>query len=58
MNPASNSIKAGLPPTSETLQLPGKTYDLAVSLQPGKYFFQCDPHALPGMMGHLEVEKE
>jgi plastocyanin len=43
---------------SEFLQLPGQTYEYVVSLAPGKYYFQCDPHALLGMIGHLEVEDE
>jgi plastocyanin len=56
--PDSNSIKTGLPPASELLQLPGQTYDLTVSLAPGEYYFQCDPHAALGMKGRLEVEKD
>lgn len=56
--PDSNTIKTGLPPASELLQLPDQTYDLVVSLQPGKYYFQCDPHAALGMKGYLEVEKD
>ena len=56
--PDSNTIKTGLPPASELLQLPGQTYDLVVSMQPGKYYFQCDPHAALGMKGELEVEEK
>ena len=56
--PDSNAGKQGLPAPSEFLQLPGQTYELIVSLASGKYFFQCDPHALLGMVGHLEVEDE
>ena len=52
----SNSVKTGLPPVSEMLQLPGQTYDVPVSFPEGKYYFQCDPHAALGMKGHLEVE--
>lgn len=55
--PDSNEIKNGLPPASEMLQLPDQTYDLVVSLDEGEYYFQCDPHALLGMKGKLEVEK-
>jgi plastocyanin len=55
--PDSNPGKSWLPPVSEFLQLPGQTYDFLVALEPGKYYFQCDPHALLGMQGHLEVEK-
>lgn len=56
--PDSNPGRTGLPAASEFLQLPGQTYDLVVSLPQGKYFFQCDPHALLGMVGTLEVEDE
>ena len=56
--PDSNTIKTGLPPASEMLQLPEQTYDLVVALQPGDYYFQCDPHAALGMKGKLEVEDE
>lgn len=54
----SNPGKTGLPPMSEFLQLPGQTWDYLVTLAPGKYYFQCDPHALLGMVGKLEVEDE
>ena len=56
--PDSNAGKSGLPATSEFLQLPGQTWDYLVTLAPGKYYFQCDPHALLGMVGKLEVEDE
>ena len=56
--PDSNPGVAGLPPGSDLLQLPGQTYDFAVSLKPGTYYFQCDPHAALGMKGHLKVEKK
>ena len=54
----SNPGKKYLPPVSEFLQLPAQTYDLLVSMEPGKYYFQCDPHALLGMIGRIEVEDE
>ena len=54
----SNPGKQGLPPASDMLQLPGQTYELLVAFAPGHYYFQCDPHALLGMIGHLEVEAE
>jgi plastocyanin len=56
--PDSNPGKQGLPAASEFLQLPGQTFDFVVNLAPGHYYFQCDPHALLGMQGHLEVEDE
>lgn len=54
--PDSNPGKSGLPPASDLLQLPGQTYDVKVTFEPGHYYFQCDPHALLGMKGRLEVE--
>jgi plastocyanin len=54
--PDSNPGKAGLPPASDLLQMPGQTYDFKVLLEPGTYYFQCDPHALLGMKGHVKVE--
>jgi len=52
----SNAVKMGLPGPSALLQLPGQTTDYKVTLAPGKYYFQCDPHAALGMRAHLEVE--
>ena len=53
----SNSGKSGLPPApSDLLQLPGQTYDVAVHMEPGTYYFQCDPHAALGMKGHPIVK--
>lgn len=54
----SNPGKSGLPPMSDFLQIPGQTFDLTVSMAPGHYVFQCDPHAALGMIGRLEVEDE
>jgi plastocyanin len=53
--PDSNPGKAGLPPVSPLLQLPGQTYDVKVDLPPGTYYFHCDPHFLLGMKGRLTV---
>ena len=48
-----------LPPVSELLQLPGQTLDVVVNFPAGKtIYFQCDPHALLGMKGHVKVEDE
>jgi len=53
----SNASKSGFPQTpSDFLQLPGQTWDLAVKLPAGSYYFQCDPHAALGMKGRLIVE--
>lgn len=54
--PDSNPGKPNLPPASDFLQLPGQTWDLTVAFEPGTYYFQCDPHALLGMTGHLNVK--
>lgn len=56
--PDSNPGRTGLPKTSEFLQLPGQEFDVLVTMAPGKYYFQCDPHALLGMIGRLEVEDD
>lgn len=47
---------SGLPAPSDLLQLPGQTFDLVVDFPPGEYGFQCDPHALLGMVGTLTVQ--
>src|SRR5262245_56314278 len=53
----SNTKVTGYPAApSEFLQLPGQTYDLLISFGPGRYFFQCDPHAALGMVGHMNVQ--
>lgn len=54
----SNPGKTGLPKASEFLQLPGQELDVPVTFAEGHYFFQCDPHALLGMVGRLEVEDD
>ena len=56
--PDSNPGKTNLPPASDLLQLPDQTLDIPVNLAPGKYYFQCDPHAALGMQGHVEVEHD
>ena len=55
--PDSNPGAQGLPPASEFLQIPEQTWDFVVGLAAGHYYFQCDPHALLGMKGRLEVEE-
>ncbi|MEP6762873.1 MAG: plastocyanin/azurin family copper-binding protein [Gemmatimonadaceae bacterium] len=54
--PDSNPGVANLPPISDFMQLPGQTIDIVVPDAPGKtLYFQCDPHALLGMIGHVRV---
>ena len=55
--PDSNPGVQGLPGPSDMLQLPGQSYDVKVTMAPGRYYFQCDPHALLGMIGHLTVSE-
>lgn len=53
----SNSGKSGFPTApSEMLQLPGQTFDVKVTWAPGKYYYQCDPHAMLGMIGYVTVQ--
>ena len=54
--PDSNAGKSNLPPASDMLQLPDQTFDVPVNFAEGTYYFQCDPHAALGMMGHMKVE--
>jgi len=54
--PDSNPGQPGLPAASTFLQLPGQTYDIKVTWNPGRYYFHCDPHALLGMKGWVTVE--
>ena len=51
----SNKTITAMPP-SDMLQVPGQTHDVAVSWPHGRYYFQCDPHALLGMVGHVTVK--
>ena len=51
----SNPGKSGLPKPSDMLQLPGQEFFVYVGFEPGRYYFQCDPHALLGMKGHVTV---
>jgi plastocyanin len=52
---AKNPAGASLPPTSPFLTAPGQTHDVQVTMQPGSYTFQCDPHVPMGMVGTLNV---
>lgn len=45
-----------LPEASPYLQLPGQTHDVLIDMPAGEYTFQCDPHAVLGMIGKLTVE--
>ena len=51
----SNPPGLTFPPPGQMLQAPGQTEDVKVIWDPGTYYFQCDPHVLLGMIGHLVV---
>ena len=51
----SNPRGVTLPATTQFVERPGETITIPVTLGPGRYFFQCDPHAAMGMVGHLTV---
>ncbi|MEN8374343.1 MAG: plastocyanin/azurin family copper-binding protein [Gemmatimonadota bacterium] len=52
---STNLGKPNMPGSGPMLQLPGQTWDFLVEFPPGEYNFQCDPHALLGMVGVLQV---
>ncbi len=53
----SNPGASGLPAPSALAQLPGQAIEIPVNFLVGtRYYFQCDPHALLGMIGHVTVE--
>jgi plastocyanin len=56
--PDSNPGKQNLPPVTDMLQLPGQTKDILLNFGTGHFYFQCDPHALLGMIGRVEVERK
>lgn len=51
----SNPGARNLPPPTDLLQLPGQVVNILVDWEPGSYFYQCDPHALIGMVGRITV---
>lgn len=54
--PDSNAGATHLPAKTPLVEKPGETIDIVVSLAPGRYYFQCDPHVSRGMTGHLRVQ--
>jgi len=54
--PAENVGKSNLPPPGTFLTAPNQNYDLVVTMDPGTYNFQCDPHVGMGMKGVLTVQ--
>ena len=56
--PADSNASATFPVAGDMLQGPGQSYDLKVTQAPGRYFYQCDPHALLGMVGWMTVTEK
>jgi len=50
-----NAGKANLPAPGQYLT-DGQSYDLQITMDPGTYNYQCDPHAAMGMKGTLTVQ--
>lgn len=56
--PDSNPGAQGLPAMTAFAQLPQQALEVPVTMAAGStYFFQCDPHAALGMVGHVKVEQ-
>jgi plastocyanin len=53
---SNKTASAPLPKATELLQLPGQTADIPLNFGTGRFYFQCDPHALLGMIGHVTVQ--
>ena len=56
--PDSNRSAKWMPPMSLYLQLPGQTIDIPMTFGEGVFYYQCDPHALLGMVGRITVKDE
>lgn len=54
--PAENAGKANLPPPTPYLTTADQTADVAVTMDPGTYRYQCDPHVTTGMVGEVTVQ--
>lgn len=51
-----NAGKSGLPGATPYATAAGQSVDVPVTMEPGTYAFQCDPHAAMGMKGQLTVQ--
>lgn len=52
---AENASAASLPAASPYLTTAGQSYDMPVTMDAGSYTYQCDPHAMMGMKGKVNV---
>lgn len=53
---AENPSGAVLPPATPYLTQAGQTSDMQITMDPGSYTYQCDPHAMMGMKGKINVQ--
>jgi plastocyanin len=53
--PAINQGMSNLPAQSPYLTTAGQTYELVVNMDAGSYNYQCDPHAMMGMIGKMNI---
>ncbi len=51
----SNPAAKWLPVMSTLLQIPGQTFDVKMTFGNGRFYYQCDPHILLGMLGYITV---
>lgn len=51
----SNPNASTLPPMSAYAQIPGQKLDVPLNFGTGEFFYQCDPHAMLGMVGRVKV---
>ena len=52
---AENAGASNLPAPSPYVTAAGQSVDVQVTMDPGTYTYQCDPHAMMGMKGKLTV---
>ena len=55
---SSSTRRIRLCSTARSERSPSGSASFAVPAAEGNYYFQCDPHALLGMVGKLEVERD
>lgn len=53
--PAINQGMSNLPAQSPYLTTAGQTYELVINMDAGSYNYQCDPHAMMGMVGKMNI---
>ena len=54
--PTENAGKPNLPEPTAYLTTNGQTADVTVTMDPGTYKYQCDPHVTTGMVGQVTVQ--